>query len=90
MKRKVREDRLNLRQPSVRPEGCVVVDGCINLVFFTEVIIVICCGMLLSYVTVSPFVMLPSVPVLYYGLFLFYVTIMSSFYFSLVVRCCNV
>ena len=59
MKRKVREDRLNLRRPGVRPERWVLRDGCITFFFFknTEVGIGICCGMFLPYVTISPFVM---------------------------------
>jgi hypothetical protein len=34
MKHKVREDRLNLRRPALRPERWVVVDGCTNFVFY--------------------------------------------------------
>jgi len=61
------------------------------LSFYTEVSIGICCSMFVSYVTISQSVMVRSVPVLYYSLFLFYVTIISSFYFhlSFVVVTCN-
>ena len=72
MKRKVWEDRLNLRRPTVRPERWVLVDSCFNLLLFyrSQYRHIYCCKFL-SYVTISPFVMIRSVPMLYYVCFSF-------------------
>ena len=82
MKRKVREDRLNLRRPAVRPERWVVGDGCINFVFYRSqyrhmlrYVALLRYNQPVCYVTVSPCVILLSFPLLFYShvLFLFFI-----------------